>query len=69
MINNEISQEDFMTINEEKNYGELKGSIRMINSQKSDTEKINLVGEGKKIDIDEVIKHKVSNIKQWHRII
>ena len=64
LINNETSQEDFMTINEEKNYGKLKGSIRMINSQRSDTEKINLVGERKKIGIDEVIKHKVSNIEQ-----
>ena len=29
----------------------------MRNSQRRDTEKINLVEEGKKIDIDEVIKH------------
>ena len=28
----------------------------MIKSQKSDTEKINLIGEGKKIGIDEDIK-------------
>ena len=28
----------------------------MMNSQRSDTEKNNLVEEGKKIDIDEVIK-------------
>ena len=28
----------------------------MMNSQRSDTEKINLIKEGKKIDIDEVIK-------------
>ena len=49
LINNEISHEDFMTIiNEEKKYGELKKSIRMINSQSSDVEKINLVEEGKK---------------------
>ena len=47
--NNEISHEDFMTIvNEEKKYRELKESIRMMNSQRSDTEKINLIEEGKK---------------------
>ena len=49
LINNLISHEDFVTIfNEEKSYGELKESIRMMNSQKSDTEKIDLIEEGKK---------------------
>ena len=49
LINNEISHEDFMIIiNEEKNSGELKESIRMMNSQRSDAEKINLIEEGKK---------------------
>ena len=49
LINNEISHEGFMTIiNEEKNYGELKESIRMVKGQRSDTEKINLIEEGKK---------------------
>ena len=44
LINNEISHEDFMTIiNEEKKYRELKESIRMTNSQRSDVEKINLI--------------------------
>ena len=58
LVKNEISHEDFMTIiNEERSYQELKESIRMINSQKSDTEKINLIGEGNKIGIDEAIKH------------
>ena len=57
LINNEINHEDFMTIiNEEKNYQELKESIRMMNSQRSDTEKINLIEEGKKIGTDEFIK-------------
>ena len=57
LINNEISHEDFMTIiNEEKKYRELKESIRMMNSQRSDTEKNNLIEEGKKIGINEVIK-------------
>ena len=44
-------------INEEKNYRELKESIRMMNSLRRDTEKFNLIEEGKKIGIDEVIKH------------
>ena len=35
-------------INEEKKYRELKESIRMMNSQRSDVEKINLIAEGKK---------------------
>ena len=42
LINNQISQKDFMTIiNEERNYRELKESIRMMKGQ-----------EHKKIDID-----------------
>ena len=57
LINNEISHEDFTTIlNEEKKYQELKESIRMMNSQRSDVEKISLIKEGKKIGINEVIK-------------
>ena len=44
LINNEISHEDFMTIlNEEKKYRELKESIRMMNSQRSDVEKISVI--------------------------
>ena len=46
-INSEISHEDFMTIvNEEKKYRESKEGIRMMNSQRGDTEKINLIEEG-----------------------
>ena len=46
-INNEISHEDFMTIlNEENNYGELKESITMMNSQRGDVEKISLIEKG-----------------------
>ena len=57
LINNEISHEDFMVIiNEEKKYQELKESIRMMNSHRSDVEKINLIEEGRKIVINEVIK-------------
>ena len=40
LINNEINHEDLMTtINQERNYRELKESIRIMNSQRSDTEK------------------------------
>ena len=35
-------------INKGKNYWELKESIRMMKSQRSDTENINLIEEGKK---------------------
>ena len=42
-------------INEEKNYREIKESIRMMKSQRSDDEKINLIEEGKKIGANEVI--------------
>ena len=57
LIDNEISHEDFMTIvNEEKKYREFKESIRMMNSQRSDAEKVSLIEEGKKIGINEVIK-------------
>ena len=56
LINNEISDGYFMTIiNEENKYRELKESIRIIISQRSDTEKINLIEEGKKIGIHEFI--------------
>ena len=57
LIKNEISYEDFMKIvDEERKFRQLTESIRMMNSQRSDTEKKNLVEEGKKIDIDELIK-------------
>ena len=49
LINNEISHEDFMTIlSEEKKYRKLKESIRMMNNQRTDVEKIRLIEEGKK---------------------
>ena len=50
-------------INEEKKYGEVKERIRKINSQRSYTEKINLIEEDTKIVIDEVIKHNEITIK------
>ena len=43
-------------INEENKYRELKENFRMMNSQRSDAEKIGLIEKGKKIDINEVIK-------------
>ena len=49
LINNEISHGDFVTIlNEEKKHRELKESIRMMNNQRSDAEKVSLIEEGKK---------------------
>ena len=57
LINNETSHEDYMTImNGEKKYRELKESIRMMNNQKTDVEKVSLIEEGKKTGINEVIK-------------
>ena len=44
------------TINGERNYTELKKSIKMIKSQRIDTKTINLIEEGKKIGTDKVIK-------------
>ena len=49
LMDNEISHEDFETIiNEEKKYWELKESIRMTNSYRSDAEKVSLIEEDKK---------------------
>ena len=49
LMDNEISHEDFETIiNEEKKYRELKERIRMMNSHRSDVEKVSLIEEGKK---------------------
>ena len=39
-------------INEEKKYRELKESIRMMNSQRSDVEKVSLIEEVKKMQKD-----------------
>ena len=41
LVDNEISHEDFeIVVNEEKKYRELKESIRLMNSQRSDAEKV-----------------------------
>ena len=48
LIDNEISHEDFETIiNDEKKYWELKERNRMMNSHRSDAEKVSLIEEGK----------------------
>ena len=48
LINNEISYEDFITIiNERNKYRELKESIRMMNSQKSEVKKLTWLKKAK----------------------
>ena len=57
LINNEIIHEGFIAIlYEEKKYQELKERIRMMSTQRCDVKKVSLIEEGKKIDINEVIK-------------
>ena len=57
LINNEISHEDLVAIiYEEQNYWELEESIRMMNSQISDSEKIIWLKKVKKIGVDKVVK-------------
>ena len=57
LIDHESNHKDFTTIiNEEKNYRELKESIRMMKTQGSDTEKNYLIEEGKRKGIDEIIR-------------
>ena len=72
LINNEISQEEFTTIiNEEKIYRGLNESIRMMKSQRCDTEKDNLIEESKRKGIDEIItQNSISkSIKQCYHIV
>ena len=57
LINNEFSHEDFVTIiNEDKKYRELKETIRMTNSQRSDSEKTSLIEEGKQIVLMKLLR-------------
>ena len=57
IINNETNHEDLMTIiNEENKYRELKERIKIMNSQRSGTEKNNLIEESKKLSVNEVTK-------------
>ena len=54
LIHNEVSHKDYKAIiNEERDYKELKESIRMMISQRSDT---SLIERGKKTGIDEMFK-------------
>ena len=56
LIDNEISNEDFTTvINEKRDYRELKGSIKTMKSQKSDLERNKLIEDGKRINIGELL--------------
>ena len=58
LIDDEIRHEDFMTIlDQEKKYRELRETIRMTNSQRSDAEKVSLIEKRKKIGTNEIIKH------------
>ena len=67
LINNEISHEDFMTIiNEEIKCRELKNALKWWIVKEMMLKKINLIEEGKKAGIKEVIKHKkiiINNLK------
>ena len=55
LLNKKISHEDFTAIiNEEKNYRKLEVSIRMMKTQRSNTEKI--IEEDKRKDIDKIIR-------------
>ena len=57
LINNDISHEDFtMIINKEKNCHKLKKSIRIIKCQRSDTEKNDLIEEGKRKGFDVIFR-------------
>ena len=57
LMDNDISHEDFETIiNEVRKSRELKESIIIVNSQRSDAEKVSLIEEGEKAGINEVIK-------------
>ena len=57
LMDNEMSHAGFETIsNNEKKYRKLRESIRMMNSQRGDVEKVSLIEEGKQIGINEAIK-------------
>ena len=59
LTDNEDSHEDIETIiNEEKKYQDLKERIRMVSSHRNDAEKVNLIEEGKKVGINEAIRHR-----------
>ena len=56
-MNNENSHECLTTIiNEERNYHELKERIRLVKSQRSDTEKNSLIEKSKRKSTDETVR-------------
>ena len=63
LINKEICHEDFMAIINE----ELTESIRMMNRQKLNVEKINLIEAGKKLGVNEVLKRNKDIFKTVNR--
>ena len=64
-IDSEISHEKYETIiNEGYKYCRLKESVRMIKNQRSDVEKDELIGEGKRIGINKTIRENNNNIKK-----
>ena len=66
LIDDEISHKDFTTIiNEERNYRELKESIRMMESQISYIERKRLIKDDKRIDIDGIIRQNEMIINIW----
>ena len=57
LIENEIGHEVFTTIiNKERSYRELKKSIRLTKSQRSDIVRNKLIEDGERIDIDKIIR-------------
>ena len=70
-INNEISHEDILIIaDEQTKYQELKKKIRMMNSQRSDVEKVSLIEEGKNMnDINEIINEGINKVIKRNEII
>ena len=57
LIENEIGHEVFTTIiNKERSYRELKKSIRITKSQRSDIVRNKLIEDGERIDIGKIIR-------------
>ena len=57
LIENEIGHKVFTTIiNKERSYRELKKSIRMTKSQRSDIVRNKLIEDGERIDVDKIIR-------------
>ena len=52
-----------------KNYEELEKNVRMTKSQRTDGEKNNLIEEGKRIGIDEILKTSCTSMKQCYLIV